>query len=163
MYYTAYLLNVKIFLSLYGENHLGNCFMIQSVNCVSQDMSVLHIMSVSCANYVLVQRLLKFYMPTDIFYTFLSCMPCKAYVYTIKIFNSSTVSFIVFPENRRICVSACVCSVMHMVGVYICRVIVGGRSLPLFKYYHCNHSHVSGIFLWRPLPSWVTLDKSYNS
>ena len=46
----------KVFLSLYEENHLGNCFVIQSVNYVSQDMSVLHRCLVPCANQLLVQK-----------------------------------------------------------------------------------------------------------
>lgn len=59
MYYTAYFLSVKIFLSLYEENHLGKCFVIQSVNCVSQDMSVLHRCLVPRANEALVQETAK--------------------------------------------------------------------------------------------------------
>lgn len=49
----AYFISVKIFLSLYEENHLGNCCVIQSVNCVSQDMSVLF----PHANQLLVQKI----------------------------------------------------------------------------------------------------------
>lgn len=57
MYYTAYFLTVKIFLSLslYEENHLGNSFVIQSVNCVSRDMSVLD----PHANQLLVQKIME--------------------------------------------------------------------------------------------------------
>lgn len=51
--------------------------LIQSVNCVPQDMSVLPRCLVSHANQLLVQRSLKFYMLTDIFYTFLSACPKK--------------------------------------------------------------------------------------
>ena len=45
-----------IFLSLHEENHLGNCFVIQSINYVFQDMSVPDRCLVPCANQVLVQN-----------------------------------------------------------------------------------------------------------
>lgn len=77
MYYTAYFLSVKIILSLYKETHLGNCFVIQSVNCLSQDMSVLLRCLVPHADRVLFQKMAEIYMLIDIFYTFLSCMSVK--------------------------------------------------------------------------------------
>lgn len=59
MYYTAYFLSVKIFLSLFEENHLGNGFVIQFVYCISQDMSVLYRRLVPCANQLLVWKIAK--------------------------------------------------------------------------------------------------------
>lgn len=62
MYYTTSDLNVKIFLSLCEKNHLGKGFVIQFVNCVSQDMSVLLKCLVFPASQFLVQKI------TDILY-----------------------------------------------------------------------------------------------
>jgi len=41
---------------LYEKNHLRNCFVIQSINYVFQDMSVPDRCLVPCANQVLVQN-----------------------------------------------------------------------------------------------------------
>lgn len=80
MCYTAYFLNVKIFLSLYEENHLGNGFVIQSVNCVFQDMSVLHRCLVPHANQLLVQKIAEIlYAYWYTLQYFLSCMSYKGY------------------------------------------------------------------------------------